>query len=158
MKETLLWTLITIVGTVGAVAIGLILMKLNKLIASRCEGFHSPQLSFRYTANDVNQLVENLKQVGALLPFNRFSQLMTAMMAEVLLVLLTVAHNIAHIAWIQTAMYALSGVIWLLGTAETLILQKKPALASVLSIIKWGAFGIWTLGMFAALFIRSTVY
>ena len=32
------------------------------------------------------------------------------------------------------------------------------ALSSVLSLIKWGAFAVWTLGMFAGLFIRSTAY
>ena len=158
MNDALLWTLLTIVGTVGVVALGLLLRKLQKLLKERLEAFQSPQLSFRYTADDVNRLVENLKEAGALPAFDRFSQLMAAMMAEMLLVLMVVAHNITDILWLQTAMFALSGVIFLTGSLETLILQKKPALASLLSRIKWGAFALWTLGMFAGLFIRSTVY
>ena len=158
MNEKLLWILLTIVGVVGVVTLGVLLSKLNKLIREKHEGFQSPQLSFRYSADRVNQLVENLEGKGLLPLFDRFSQLMAAMMAEVLIVLMVVAHNITDTPWVQIAMSSLSGVIFLTGTAETLILKKQPKAAGALSLIKWAAFALWTLAMFATLFIRSTGY
>ena len=156
MNEKILWILMTIIGVVGVVALGVLLNKLTKLLRERHEGFQSPQLSFRYSADTANQLVENLEGKGVLPLFDRFSQLMAAMMAEVLIVLMVVAHNITDIPWVQMVMFSLSGVIWLTGTAETLILKKQPKAASVLSLVKWAAFALWTLTMFVTLFIRST--
>ena len=156
MSEQTLWTILTILGVVGSVALGLGLRKLHSRIRAVDEKFQSPQLAFRYQAADVQEMLARLGGSAPL--FQRFCQLMLFMMAEVLMVLLVVSHNITDIQWLQYAMFGVSGLIWLMGSVETLVITRKPGLASALSLIKWGAFALWTLGMFAGLFIRSTAY
>ena len=90
---------------------------------------------------------------------HRFSLLMIPMMLEVLLVLLAVSRNASQFAWLRAAMFIVSVFISLLGIAETLLLRfEKHQPASVCSLLKWGAFALWTLGMFAGLFIQSTKF
>lgn len=156
MNENTLWILLTIVGVAGAVVLGLGLRKLNARIRGIDETFQSPQLSFRYQAEDVAHMLDRLGNGAAL--FERFCWMMLAMMAEVLIILLVVSHNITDILWLQYAMFGLSGLIWLTGSVETVAVTRKPGFASVLSLIKWAAFALWTLGMFAGLFIKSTAY
>jgi len=158
MNENTLWILLTVLGVVGALAVGVALKMLNTRIRSVYDKFQAPQLSFRYDAHDVCTVVEILKEKGVSVLFDRFCLLMAAMMAEVLMVLMVVAHNITDLVWLQYIMFGLSGVIWLTGTLETLILKKNPKAAGKLAFVKWGAFAVWTLGMFAGLFIRSTAY
>lgn len=154
MNENTLWILLTIIGTAGAVVLGLGLKKLQSRIREIDEKFQSPQLSFRYQAQDVQDLLERLGEGRPL--FERFCWMMLFMMAEVLIILLVVSHNITDILWLEYAMFGASTVIWLVGSAETLAVIRKPGFASMLSLIKWGAFALWTLGMFAGLFIKST--
>jgi len=156
MNENTLWILLTIIGVLGAAVIGLGLKKLQGMIRTKDETFQHPLLSFRYSAHDVHTLVEKLDELGIGKLFDRFSWMMLGMMAEVLIVLMVVTHNAIGVAWMAQAMYGLSGVIWLVGSAEALLVRKAPAAASVSSLIKWGAFALWTLGMFIGLFIRST--
>ena len=158
MNEKTLWILLTAIGTLGTLALGAALRSLNTRIRSVYDKFQSPQLSFRYDAHDVCVMMDILKEKGVAKLFDRFCLLMAAMMAEVLMVLMVVAHNITDLVWIEYAMFGLSGVIWLTGTLETLILRNNPKVAGQLSLIKWGAFAVWTLAMFAGLFIRSTAY
>lgn len=154
MNEKTLWILLTVVGVVGAVVIGLGLRKMQNTLRGIDEHFQSPQLSFRYRAKDVREQLERLGE-GAKL-FRRFCWMMLAMMAEVLVILLVVSHNITDMLWLQYAMFGMSAVIWLAGSVETLTVLRKPGLAGALSLVKWSAFALWTLCMFAGLFIRST--
>ena len=154
MNEKTLWIILTVVGVVGAVAIGLGLRKMQNTLRGIDEHFQSPQLSFRYHAKDVREQLERLGEDVKL--FQRFCWMMLAMMAEVLIILLVVSHNITDMLWLQYAMFSMSAVIWLTGSVETLTVLRKPGFASALSLVKWGAFAVWTLGMFAGLFIRST--
>lgn len=156
MSEQTLWTLLTVVGVLGAVVLGLGLKKLLGMIRQKDEAFLHPLLLFRYQAHDVTALVEKLDGMGIGKLFDRFSLMMLGMMAEVLIILMVVTRNAIGIAWMAQGMYALAGVIWAAGTAEALIIRKAPKAASVSSLVKWGAFALWTLGMFAGLFIRST--
>lgn len=156
MTEKTLWILLTIIGVAGALVMGLGLNKLFKMIRQKDETFQHPLLMFRYRAHDVNAIVEKLDGMGIVKLFDRFSLMMLGMMAEVLIILMVVTHNAIGIAWMAQAMYVLSGVIWSVGSAEALLIRKAPEVSSVASLIKWAAFALWTLGMFAGLFIRST--
>lgn len=156
MNEKWLWILLTAVGVAGAVVIGLGLKKLQGMIREKDEKFVSPLLSFRYKAQDVNALVEKLDGMGIGKLFDRFNLMMLAMMAEVLIILMVVVHNTIGIAWLAQAMYVLAGVVWATGSAESIALRKAPAVSGAASFVKWAAFALWTIGMFAGLFIRST--
>ena len=158
MNEQTLWIILTAVGIAGAVVIGLGLKKLNSRIKEVNEKFVSPLLRFRYTANDAIACADTLQKAGIGKLYDRFSLMMLAMMAEVLILLMAATHNITELVWLQYGMFAMSGLIWLTGTAEAALIKKAPAVSSVLSLIKWGAFAVWTLGMFVGLFIRSTAY
>ena len=156
MNEKTLWLLLTIVGVLGAVVLGLGLKKLLGLMRQKDEKFLHPSLTFLYTTNEAAALADKLDGMGIGTLYDRFGWMMLAMMAEVLIILMVVTHNTIGIAWLAQAMYVLSGAIWAAGSAECLALRKAPALSSAASLVKWGAFALWTLGMFAGLFIRST--
>ena len=158
MNENTLWMALTAVGVLGALVVGFGIRKLHGKIKEAWPEFLCPLLQFRYTAHDARSIAHTMEEKGLAQPYRRLIQLMLAMMAEVLLLLMAAAHNITDIAWLQQTMFALSGVIWLTGSMECLLLQKCPKPASLLAYAKWGAFALWTLGMFAGLFIRSTVY
>lgn len=156
MSSDTLWIIITIVGALGCAVCGLGLRSLHRRMLTVDEKFASPQLRFRYTAHEAQAQWDTLGEGGRAL-MDRFSVLMIPMMLEVLLVLLAVSHNAAKIEWMRAIMFALSGVISFAGVSETLCIRlKKHGAASVLSLGKWGAFALWTLAMFAGLFIQST--
>lgn len=158
MSTDTLWLVITIVGAVGACVCGLGLRSLHQRLKAVDEHFQSPQLRFRYTANESAAQLDTLGEGGRLL-MHRFSLLMIPMMLEVLLVLLAVSRNASQFAWLRAAMFIASGLISLSGIVETLLLRfEKHQPASVCSLLKWGAFALWTLGMFAGLFIQSTKF
>ena len=158
MNENTLWIALTAVGVAGALVLGLGLKKLHAKIKEAWPEFQHPLLQFRYTANDARTIAHTMEEKGLAKPYDRFRWMMLAMMAEALLLLMAATHNITEIVWLQWTMFGLSGVIWLAGSLECLLLKKCPRAASVLAYVKWGAFALWTLGMFAGLFIRSTVY
>lgn len=158
MNVQLLWTLITAVGVAGALLIGLGMKKLNRRLRELDPAFQSPLLCFRYTAHEAAAYADTLKQKGALALVRRFDGMMLAMMAEVLLLLLAATHNITEMVWLQWIMFSMSGAVWLAGSLEALVLSKAPRLSAALSLLKWGAFAVWTLGMFVGLFIRAAAY
>lgn len=158
MNTDALWLVITIVGALGACVCGFGLYSLNRRLKDADEHFQSPQLRFRYTANEAQAQMDTLGAGGRAL-MDRFSLLMVPMMLEVLLVLLAVSNNAAEFAWLRMTMFALSGAVSLAGIAETLLIRfQKLAAASLFSSAKWGAAAIWTLGMFVGLFIQSTKF
>lgn len=158
MNSDTLWLVIAIIGALGTAVCGFGLYALHKRLKAADEHFQSPQLRFRYTANESAAQLDTLGEGGKLL-MHRFSLLMIPMMLEVLLVLLAVSNNAAQIEWMRTAMFGLSAVISLSGVIETLLIRfEKHQPASLCSLIKWGAFAVWTLGMFAGLFIQSTKF
>ena len=151
MNENTLWILLTVVGVAGALAVGVVLRMLNTRIRSVYGKFQAPQLSFRYDAHDVCTVVEILKEKGVAVLFDRFCLLMAAMMAEVLMILMVVAHNITDLVWLQYIMFGLSGVIWLTGTLETLI----PVFIVIMIIL--GVMGIVGIAILAALLLSEIV-
>lgn len=153
MSIDLIWKLITAVGVVGTLAVGLSLKKVNDALKTHDKAFQAPQLRFRYTEAEAAACRAALGDGQRKL--DQFSLLMAAMMIELLLVFLTVTRNICHFAWLFPVMYGLSGLACLAGLAETLVLKKQPKAAAVLSFVKWGAFGLWTACMFISLFLRS---
>lgn len=158
MSSDTLWLVITIVGALGCAVCGLGLRSLHRRLTAIDEKFQSPQLRFRYTAHEAQTQLDTLGE-GGLALMNRFSLLMIPMMLEVLLALLAVSHNAAKIEWMRMAMFGLSAVISLSGILETVCIRlRKGGAASVLSLGKWGAFALWTLAMFAGLFIQSTKF
>lgn len=155
MDTSLFWTIATALGLVGVVTVGLGLRSLQSKIRTVDKGFQSPLLQFFYTADAAAALRERLQNHGLETLHKRFCALMVCMMVQVLLVLLVVTHNIRHIAWLTTGMFAVSVLIWLFGTLEALTLCKQPKAARLCSLGKWGAFALWTLAMFVSLFVRS---
>lgn len=155
MTNDTLWIVITLVGALGCAVCGLGLRQLHRRLQAVDAHFQSPQLRFRYTAHEAAAQLDTLGEGGRAL-MDRFSLLMAPMLAEILLVLLAVSRNAAQLAWMRAAMMGLSGLICLCGLAETLLVRRgrfRPA--SCLSRMKWGAFALWTLGMFAGLFLQS---
>ena len=72
MSEQTLWTLLTVVGVLGAVVLGLGRKKLLGMIRQKDEAFLHPLLLFRYQAHDVTALVEKLDGIGIGKLFDRF--------------------------------------------------------------------------------------
>lgn len=158
MSNDTLWLIVTLVGALGAGVCGFGLYSLHKRLKAVDEKCQCPQLRFRYTADESAAQLDTLGEGGRAL-MRRFSLLMVPMMLEVLLVLLAVSNNAAQLEWMRLAMFALSVAVSLAGVAETLLIRfEKHRFASLLSLVKWGAFAVWTLGMFIGLFIQSTKF
>ena len=131
------WTAVTVIAVLGAAAMYAVLRKPIK----QMDGL-PPQLCFGY---------EKTAQ-----PERRFSLLFAVMLFFAGLVMAVVAHNAADILWIRHAMYALTALGCAAGLAETLLVAcGKLRPASVCARVKWACFAVWTLGMFAGLFIRG---
>lgn len=149
------WNILTAVTVVLLIVLGLYLNRLHKRIRTYSKGFLSPQLRFAYTPQELFPAVQELGHDGHAL-LKRFGWWFVPMLALVGMAMAVVAHNAAGIQWMRWAMYALTAVGCLFGTVETLCLEfGKIKAASVCGRAKWICFGIWTVGMFAGLFIKS---
>ena len=131
------WTVVTLIAVLGSMGMYAVLRKPIK----QMDGL-PPQLSFGY---------EKTVQ-----PDRRFSLLFAVMLFFAGLVMAVVAHNATDILWIRRAMYALTALGCLAGLIETLLVAAgKLRAAAVCAKAKWACFAVWTLGMFAGLFIRG---
>ena len=131
------WTVLTVIAAAGSAGMYLVLRRQIR----QMDGM-PPQLCFGY---------EKTAQ-----PDRHFSLLFAVMLFFVGLVMAVVAHNAAEILWMRHAMYGLTFLGGAAGLAETLLVAaSKLRGASVCARAKWACFALWTLGMFAGLFIRG---
>lgn len=145
MSQTM-WTVATILAVLGLVLFGLILKKLMKAYKEIDPKYQPLQLQFKYTSSDVKP--EPIDR--------RFSLLFIPMLFYAGLALAVVAHNAANHIWMRYAMYSLTAAGCFAGFAETLLLAfGRGKAAPVCGLIKWGCFGVWTLGMFIGLFLKG---
>jgi len=147
MSNTL-WLIATVIAVLGLIVFGLVLRRLYKAYRT-VDGSYQPfQLRFKYAADDVPQKAQDAK----------FCYLFIPMLFYVGLAMAVVAHNAAQLAWMRYAMYGLTALGCLLGLVETLLLaqgRRCAAAASVCSLLKWACFAVWTVGMFAGLFMKG---
>lgn len=152
MNSTL-WLITTIVAVAGALGMGLVLRNLHRRLTDALGGFQAWQLRFKYTADDVKA---DWAKLGSAQPvMKRFCLLFVPMLFFAALCMAVVAHNAAEIRWMRHIMYGLTALACAFGLTETLLLPQKGKAASVCSLAKWACFAVWTVGMFAGLFIRS---
>lgn len=141
-----MWTLVTVISVLGAALFGVVLYRLYKAIRKVNETFEPVQLRFRYQPENAALTVGSF----------RFSLLMLPMLFYAGLCMAVVAHNAATILWMRHIMYGLTLGACLSGAVETLLVAAgKPKAAPVFGLIKWILFAVWTLGMFAGLFLRG---
>ena len=152
MSSTL-WLIVTIAAVAGAAGMGLILKNLHKPFTAAISGFQAWQLRFKYTESDVKSDWEKLGCAQS--SMKRFCLLFVPMLFFAALCMAVVAHNAAEIRWMRHTMYGLTALACAFGCAETLLLPGRAKGAAVCSLAKWACFAVWTIGMFAGLFIRS---
>lgn len=149
------WNILTAVTVVGVCVFGFILSCLSKRLRALDKAYQPPHLRFGYRPET---LVAEIPEGGEPI-VHRFGVLFVPTLVFAALTMAVVAHNTAGILWIRYAMYACTAAACLFGEIETLLLfshrERTLRTAFVLGWIKWGLFAVWTLGMFAGLFIRS---
>jgi len=153
-----LWIGLTVLSVLGIGLFGWLLRKRYRALQEIQKGYQPPQMRFKYTQKDVERECDALGQQGRKL-LGQFDWLFVPMLFYVGMALAVVTRNAAQYEWMARAMYALSILGCMLGMVESVLLvgEKLGAkAASVCSKVKWICFGIWVVGMFAGLFIRST--
>lgn len=151
----LAWNILTALTAALLVLWGLYLQKLHKRIQAFDKAFLAPQLRFAYTKEEMFASVGKLGPEGHRL-LKRFGWLFLPMLVLAGLAMAVVAHNAADIRWLRWAMYGFTAAGCVLGALETLCLEGGGIrTASLFGRVKWVCFGVWTVGMFAGLFIQS---
>ena len=153
-----LWIGLTVLSVAGIVMFGWLLRKRYRALQEIQKDYQPPQMRFKYTQKDVESECEALGKQGREL-LKQFDWLFVPMLFYVGMALAVVTRNAAQYEWMAWAMYSLSILGCLLGMAESVLLVSEKLTAkaaSVCSLLKWICFGIWVVGMFAGLFIRST--
>ena len=152
-----LWIGFTVLSVAGILLFGWLLRKRYRALQEWQKGYQPPQMRFRYSANDLSAEFDGMgEREHALL--RQFSWIFVPMLFYVGIALAVVAKNAAQYAWMAWAMNLLGFAGCLLGVIESVLLVGEKALAkaaSACSLAKWICFGIWVVGMFAGLFIRS---
>ncbi len=145
MSQTM-WIIATVIAVAGLILFGLIMNRLFKKQRAVDKTFEPLVLRFRYTKNDVNPCeVEK-----------RFTWLFVALLFYAGLALAVVTHNATDLRWLRHTMYTMAALGCLAGVLESLLIIRKSAKAApVLSLAKWALLAVWTVGMFAGLFIRG---
>ena len=153
-----LWIGLTALSVAGILLFGWLLRKRYLALQEWKKGYQPPQMRFAY---DLNALKAEWDEMGkdqhTLL--RQFDWLMAPMMFYVGMALIVVTHNAAQYPWMEWLMYGLAAVGTLIGMLESVLLvgeQLTVKAARACSAFKWICFGIWVVGMFAGLFIRST--
>ena len=153
-----LWIGLTVLAVAGIVLFGFLLRKRYRAMQDIVKDYQPPQMRFKYTKKDVEEECEKLGDKGRAL-LRQFDWIFVPMLFYVGMALAVVTRNAAQYPWMAWAMYGLAAAGVLLGMAESVLMiaQKHAAkAASVCSLLKWICFGIWVVGMFIGLFIRST--
>ncbi len=153
-----LWIGLTVLSVAGIVLFGWILRKRYRAMQDIQKGYQPPQMRFKYTQKDVEKECEALGQHGCEL-LRQFDWIFVPMLFYVGMALAVVTRNAAQYVWMAWAMYGLTIAGSVLGMIESVLLVAEKAgakAAAVCSRLKWICFGIWVVGMFVGLFIRST--
>lgn len=152
-----LWTGLTALSVAGILLFGWLLRKRYMALQEWKKGYQPPQMRFAY---DLSAVKAEWDEMGAdqhtLL--RQFDWLFVPMLFYVGIALAVVTHNAAQYPWMEWLMYAFAVAGTLLGMMETVLLvaeQLALKAARACSLMKWICFGIWVVGMFAGLFIRS---
>lgn len=138
MSESLLWTLITVVGAVGTILFGYAVFSVCRRIG---KGFVPPQLAFG------EKPAENICPVMQA----KLRLALFFLLTMLWLVLLAVSHNAARWRWMLYAMMSLSTAAWLLAMAENALLPARASAAALCGKLKWTLLILWVAGMFAGL-------
>ena len=153
-----LWIGLTVLSVAGIVLFGWLLRKRYKALQEWKKDYQPPQMRFQYELNHISDEFDAMgSREHALL--RQFDWIFVPMLFYVGIALTVVTKNAAQYPWMAWAMYGLTAVGCVLGMAESvLLIGEKMALkaARACSLLKWICFGIWVVGMFAGLFIRST--
>ncbi len=153
-----LWIGLTVLSVAGIVLFGWLLRKRYRALQEWKKDYQPPQMRFKYTAEELAAEFDDMgKREHTLM--RQFDGIFVPMLFYVGMALAVVTQNAAQYAWMAWAMYGLTVVGCVLGMAESvLLIGEKMTLkaARACSLLKWICFGIWVVGMFAGLFIRST--
>ena len=153
-----LWIGLTVLSVLGIGLFGWLLRKRYRALQEIQKGYQPPQMRFKYTEKDVEKECDALGKQGRAL-LRQFDWLFVPMLFYVGMALSVVTRNAAQYEWMAWAMYGLSILGCLLGMLESVLLlgeRLTAKAAAVCSLVKWICFGIWVVGMFVGLFIRST--
>ena len=153
-----LWIGLTVLSVAGILLFGWLLRKRYRALQEWKKGYQPPQMRFKYAADELSAEYEEMGEREHAL-MRQFDWILVPMLFYVGMALVVVTKNAAQYEWMAWAMYALSAAACALGMAESVLLvgEKLAAKAAhACSLIKWICFGIWVVGMFAGLFIRST--
>ena len=158
MNQTL-WQAVSYASLVCVGALLLIMLRQTKRMSIRLADW--PNARLKYDADDLRTCFQKAGTAAR-------SFLWCSLALEIALApaLAAVAHNTAAaFRPVRLAMYGLSLLRALLGLSETLCLlhlsggeisPKHARLSSLLAMLKWGAFGLWAVGMFACLLIAGS--
>ena len=153
-----LWIGLTVLSVAGILLFGFLLRKRYMALQKIVKGYQPPQMRFKYSPKDIDTDCEALGEQGRTL-LQQFDWLFVPMLFYAGMALAVVTHNAAQYVWLSWVMYGLAAVGVVLGMVESVLLVAETLAAksaSVCSLLKWICFGIWVVGMFASLFIRST--
>ena len=152
-----LWTGLTALSVAGILLFGWLLRKRYMALQEWKKGYQPPQMRFAYDLSVMKAEWDEMgKDQHTLL--RQFDWLFVPMLFYVGVALAVVTRNAAQYAWMEWLMYGLAIAGTLLGMMETVLLvaeQLAAKAARACSLMKWICFGIWVVGMFAGLFIRS---
>ena len=153
-----LWIGLTALSVAGILLFGWLLRKRYLALQEWKKGYQPPQMRFWYDPSAMKAEWDEMgKEQHTLL--RQFDWLFVPMLFYVGIALVLVTRNTAQYAWMEWLMYGFAALGTLLGMAETVLLvaeQLAAKAARACSLAKWICFGIWVVGMFAGLFIRST--
>jgi len=153
-----IWILMTIVGLACTLFYGFEAHSSWKTLRVSCPDFLVPQLSFRYNAALVQSQMESMDKT-CLNTLRLFCKQLSDALVGIWMLLLVVSRNCTNLSWLMYGMMGAATLALLFAEAETLLVKKAHVRAAhACSVLKWGVCALWTLAMFAGLFIRSTVY
>lgn len=153
-----LWIGLTVLSVAGILLFGWLLRKRYQALQEWKKGYQPPQMRFRYTAQELNAEWNEMGSREHTL-MRQFDFIFVPMLFYIGMALAVVTKNAALYEWMAWVMYGLSIAGCVIGMLESVLLagEKFTAKAAgACSLIKWICFGIWVVGMFAGLFIRST--
>lgn len=158
MNDNSIWILMTIVGVACTLFCSFNLRSSYQALRAALPDFIVPQLSFRYSPAQVQSQVESMDKTF-LQTLRQFSKHMSDTLVGVWMLLMVVSRNCTTLQWLMLGMMGAATLAFLFGVLETMFVRRAHfRLARACSVLKWGLFALWTAGMFAGLFIRSTVY
>lgn len=153
-----IWIGLTVLSAAGILLFGWLLRKRYKALQEWKKGYQPPQMRFQYDLEAMNAELDDMgKREHALL--RQFDWIFVPMLFYVGMALTVVTKNAAQYPWMAWAMYGLAAAACVLGMLESVLLVGEKLTfkaARACSLLKWICFGIWVVGMFAGLFIRST--